>query len=284
MMSRVHGASAATIALLTLATVSFAQDPTPVVIPPADSVAATPAPAPVVVDTARAGPARPVKKRNLPDRRASLGGSFGFSWFVADKDYSHSRTSDGFGDADVSQRLAFQAVFRYQMSDSWRWQVSPGYTWTGYKEDSPIPFTDPNFPQDQTKENMLTLVLPFTGQIQYTQDRGRWRHHLGGGGGAYRVWVENQRKVLQDPISTKRHSGFYPGLCAEFGTEYFLTSLTGVSLEWSAAGHWIFAQRDEQFPSGFNSFLGYVDLRFGAAYHFNPMRVGAKKPAEPAKP
>jgi hypothetical protein len=182
-------------------------------------------------------------------------------------------------------RLAFQAVFRYQMSPSWRWQIAPGFTWAGYKEGSPIPFTDPNFPTATTKNDMLVLTLPLTAQLQYTMDRGRWRHHLGVGGGAYRVWIENQRKVLQDPVSTKRHSGTYSGLDAEIGSEYFLQSLSTVSLEYSAGGHWIFAERDEQFPSGYNSFIGYFDLRFGANYHFSPSRVGAKKQmADPRNP
>jgi hypothetical protein len=178
-------------------------------------------------------------------------------------------------------RLSFQAVFRYQMSGSFRWQVAPAFTWAGYREGSPIPFTDPNFPTDPDKDDMLVLTLPLTAQLQYTMDKGRWRHHLGAGGGAYRVWIENQRKVLQDPVTTVRHSGFYPGVNAEIGTEYFLQSLSSVSLEWSASGHWIFAQRDEQFPSGYNSFLGFFDLRFGASYYFNPSRVGKKTMATP---
>ena len=58
-----------------------------------------------------------------------------------------------------------------------------------------------NFPADVTKENMLTLVLPVSAQLQYTQKRGAWLYHLGAGPGLYRVWVENRRKVLKDPLN-----------------------------------------------------------------------------------
>lgn len=262
MISRWFGVSFALLAWLTVAPVCLAQDiSTP---PPAPAPAASPKPAP--------------KKALIYVKRASMGGLIGWSSFYADKDYSSARDGmGGWSGSNTRGRPAFQATFRYQFSNWFRWQISPGYTWSGY-QDGPMPFRDPYSSADTTTKEVLTQVLPLTAQLQFVRSRGDWVYHLGAGGGAYRVWVENRRHVLADPVTFVRHSGFYPGLCAEFGTARVLHSLSSVSLEAALDGHWVFAQRDEQFPSGFNSFLFVIEAKVGANYHFDPARFLTKSP------
>lgn len=204
-------------------------------------------------------------------RRASIGGMIGGSLMTADADYS----------AGAAPRMAFSASFRYQVRSWLRWQVSPGFLWVAYDNNEPIPFTDPNYPADATKAEALTLVVPVSAQAQLLVTRGLWCYHLGAGPGLYRVWLENRRKVLQDPVSHKRHRGVYAGLSGEIGVERYLKSLTDVSIEGTLSGHLVFAQRDAQFPSGYDSNLFPITLRLGANYHFSP---GRKKsaPAAPA--
>ena len=121
---------------------------------------------------------------------AGLGGLVGGAQVFADADYSNRRTPSGeFGSRDTQPRFAFAANFRYAMTPWLRWQVSPGFLWVGYDQDSPLPFPDPNHPADTTKENVLTLILPVSAQLQWTPTRGPWHYHVGAGPGVYRVWV-----------------------------------------------------------------------------------------------
>jgi len=148
--------------------------------------------------------------------------------------------------------------------------VSPGFLWTGYKDHAKAPFETDYFPGDSLKGRYLTLMMPVQAQLQLLQHTKGWLFHEGVGGGVYRVWIEQDRHVVKDPISKRLHTGFYPGVTAEIGGERFLKSLSSVSLEWSAASHLVFAGRDEQFPSGFNSNVWTSELRFGANYWFTP--------------
>jgi len=212
-------------------------------------------------------------------RRGGIGGQIGGSQLVADADYSSARAASGeFGELDARPRFAFSANFRYVVNSWLRWQVSPGFFWAGYKHTSPLPFQDPNFPSDLTKEKLLTLVIPISAQVQVTRRRGDWLYHAGGGPGVYRVWVENRRKVLKDPTTKRLHQGFYPGASAQLGVERFLKTLPATAIEVSAAGHWAFADRPDQFPSGFNSALLGVELRVGGNYYFELTRFVKKKP------
>ncbi len=186
------------------------------------------------------------------------------------------------GDADYSagakSRLMFSASWRYALAPWLRWQLSPEFTWAGYLKKEPAPFRDPNFPSDSTKADYLTLLLPMTAQLQFTKSHGSWLFYAGGGPGAYRVWIENHRKVLKDPLSKKLHRGVYPGATVQIGVEKFLKSLSSTSLELSVGAHYVFAERAEQFPSGFDSKLTDVGVRFGATYYFVP-NFGKKKDA-----
>ena len=209
-------------------------------------------------------------------RRGAIGGMMGFSQVVADADYSK----------DALPRMAFAANLRYVVNPWLRWQVSPGFLWAGYDHTSPMPFEDPNYPDDATKEEVLTLMLPVSAQVQVTQQRGRWLYHVGAGPGVYRVWVENRRKVLKDPYTKMLHRGFYPGVSGQLGAERFLTTLQSTAIEASAAGHWAFADRPEQFPSGFNSAILGIELRIGVNYYFNvggPPKPKSGSAAPPAK-
>jgi hypothetical protein len=217
------------------------------------------------------------------NRRASLGGLVGAGQMYADGDYSSRRNADGsFDGRDAQIRFAFAANFRYQMNSWLRWQVSPGFFWVGYAHDSPLPFPDENFPDDKTKEHVLTLVLPVSFQLQWTPSRGPWHYHVGGGPGVYRVWVENRRKVMKDPITKVNHKGFYPGVSGQIGVERFLKAMPVTSIEASIASHWAFATRPDQFPSGFNSSLLGVEVRVGANYYFDTAMFSHKKTAAPA--
>ncbi len=215
--------------------------------------------------------------------QASFGGSAGLSRFLGDGDYTHARDGGGsgrdlWGTRDAAMRFGFAAHLRYTMSKHWRWQVSPGFTWAGYKKNSPAPFKTAYFPNDSLKDEYLTLVMPVSAQLQWLQRGKNWLFHEGVGGGVYRVWVQQDRHVVKDPLSRRLHRGFYPGVSAEFGAERFLKAMPSVSLEFVAASHLVFAERDEQFPLGFNSNVWTSEIRFGANYHFSPL-TAKKKPA-----
>jgi len=208
--------------------------------------------------------------------RASLGAGAGISRFMADADYVKERDGGGtgrdlWGTRDAAMRFAFAAQMRYAWSNHFRWQVSPGFLWTGYKDQAKAPFKTDYFPNDSLMQNYLTLVMPATAEVQLLQRTRGWLLHEGVGAGVYRVWIEQDRHVVKDPITKRLHTGFYPGVTAEIGAERFLKALTTVSLEWTVQSHYIFAERDEQFPSGFNSNLWTIEARFGANYWFNPM-------------
>lgn len=191
--------------------------------------------------------------------RASVGGGFGVSTFVKDADYS----------AGAAPRFSFGGAFRYVLAPWLRWQVSPGFTWTAYNVGTPAPFLDPQFPSDVAKDRYLTLLTPISAQAQILAKRGWWLYHVGAGPSINRVWVENRRKVLEDPQSHNRHRGEYLGLAAELGAERFLRGLTTTSIEGAIDGHMVFAQRDKQFPSGYNSNLLAVEGRLSVNYYFD---------------
>jgi hypothetical protein len=94
-----------------------------------------------------------------------VGGQIGGSYFGVDRMFG----GDWFGDYSkwAMPRFSFAGQFRYVHSRHWRWQVSPGYTWTAYKTGTAIPFTDVNSPDDKVKDDMLVQLLPSTAQLQY---------------------------------------------------------------------------------------------------------------------
>ena len=263
MMKSVRGVSIALFALLTAASVCLAQGE-PGTPPPAT---------PSTTTTTETKPADVFKFGN--PGHASLGGGVGLSYFLADADYVKSRDGGGtdrdvWGSRDAQMRFAFAANFRYTMTKRFRWQVSPGFLWTGYKDDARAPFRTDYYPNDSLKAEWLALVMPVTAQIQFLHRSGAWLLHEGVGGGIYRVWVEQNRHVVKDPITKELHNNFFPGVTAEIGAERFLKAITSVSLEWTAQTHYVFATTDDDFPSGFNSNVWTVELRFGANYHFDP--------------
>jgi len=202
--------------------------------------------------------------------KGGVGGQIGGSYFG----YDRMLGSDWFGDYSkgAMPRFSFAGQFRYVSSRHWRWQVNPGFTWTAYKTSTAIPFTDPNLPQRTSKDQMIVQLLPITVQLQYVVKRGQWLYHAGLGPGAYRVMVQDDRKVLKDPLTFRLHRGLYPGGSFELGAERFLRAITTTSIEMTWANHLVFAQRDEQFPSGYNSNLMAMELRLGVNYYFDPLR------------
>jgi hypothetical protein len=219
---------------------------------------------------------------------ASMGGALGLSRFMADGDYTMSRDGTGTGhdvwsSRDAASRFAFAAPLRYTSTRHWRWQVEAGFLWTGYKDNAKAPFKTAAFPDDSLKSNWLTLMMPIHAQLQFLQhSKSGWQFFEGAGPGVYRVWVEQNRKVVKDPVTKRLHTGFYPGFTGSVGVERYLKSLSAVSLEFNLTSHLVFAQRDEQFPSGFNSNVWTTELRFGANYYFDPKfekhAGGAKTP------
>jgi hypothetical protein len=202
--------------------------------------------------------------------KGGIGGQIGGSYFGFDRMFG----GDWFGDYSdgAMPRAGFAAQFRYVQSRHWRWQVSPGFTWSAYKTGTDLPFTDVNAPADRVKDRVLTLVVPITAQMQYVMRRGQWFYHAGVGPGLYRVWIENHRKVLRDPETLRLHRGLYAGGTFELGVERFLKSITTTSIEASWSNHLVFTQRDDQFPSGFNSNLMAMEWRLGVNYYFDPLR------------
>ncbi len=204
--------------------------------------------------------------------KAGVGCQMGGSYFGFDRAFG----SQWFGDYSdgAMPRFSFAAQFRYVQSPHLRWQVSPGFTWTAYKTGTPIPFTDLRNPTDNSKDQMLTLLVPISAQAQYVVKRGQWLYHAGLGPGLYRVMVENHRKVLQDPnpASLRLHRGLYWGGTFELGAERFLRAITTTSIEFSWTNHLVLTQRNDQFPSGFDSNLMAMEWRVGVNYYFDPLK------------
>jgi hypothetical protein len=199
--------------------------------------------------------------------RGAIGGQIGISRFWADGDYSEG----------ASSRPAFSGHYRYVVSHRFRWQISPGFTWSGYSSQVPMPVPDGNFPEDVTKNTNLVLLLPMTFEIQYMMHTKKWHYHVGAGPGAYRVWIENERIPLVDPVTFSRHQGVYAGFTGEIGVERFTRALPSTSVEACVVTHWVFAQRDEQFVSGYNSFIAATEIRIGANYYFDMSRLAGRK-------
>ncbi len=256
MIPRTLWSSIAAAALLTAASTCLAQD--------APAPPATPAATPPAVTAPSAMGAVP--------GTGSMGGMTGASMFYAADDYS----------AGAQPRMAFSAAFRYTMKPWLRWQVSPGFAWAAYTNTEPVPFIDPAYPTDTTKDRYLTLLLPVSAQVQLLAHRGQWLYHLGAGPGVYRVWLENHRKVVKDPVSLRYHRGLYPGATVELGAERYLRSLPSVSVEFATTSHYVLATKDEDFPSGYNSAVGVVELRVGVNYHFNLANKPKKASADPS--
>jgi hypothetical protein len=192
--------------------------------------------------------------------RASLGAAFGVSHHFADADYSEG----------ASPRIASSARFRYVVNDWLRLQFGFGHTWTAYANDRPAPFADLNFPDDTLKTEHLSQVVPIAFQLQLLRRGPQWVYHVGAGPGIYRVWLQNRRKVLKDPVTLRLHRGLYWGASGQIGAERFLAALPSTSVELGAAAHWVFAERDEQFPSGYNSFVAVAEVTIGVNYYFTP--------------
>jgi hypothetical protein len=192
--------------------------------------------------------------------KGGIGGQLGVGKVLSAEDYS----------AGATTRFSFAFHWRYALAPWLRWQISPGFTWAGYDEKTPAPYRDRNFPADSTKAEYLALLLPASMQLQFTKNAGPWLFYAGGGPGVYRVWVENRRKVLKDPVSLNLHRGLYPGATVQAGVEHFIKALSSTSLEVTVDAHYVFAERDEQFPSGWNSKLSAVGVRIGGNYYFVP--------------
>lgn len=200
--------------------------------------------------------------------RGAIGGQIGGSRFWADADFSEGARS----------RFAFSGHFRYVLNNRIRWQISPGFTWTGYSGAVAAPVLDGRFPQDVTKRTFLTLLLPVSFEMQLLAHRGKWHYHLGAGPGVYRVSVENRHNVILDPITFRRHIGLFPGVTGEIGVERFVKSMPSTSVEACVTTHWVFTDNPEDFPVGYNSNLAATEIRIGANYYFDMSRLAKKKP------
>lgn len=209
---------------------------------------------------------------HLPGR-GSVGVQFGGSQIVSGGDYQKG----------AQPRLAMAGHFRYVISEHLRWQITPYLTWAAYRNDEPVPFPDPNFPGDATKDRHLTIVAGGSGQLQWVNGRDPWRMHVGAGPAVYRVWVQNRRKVLKDPDLLRLHRGAYLGATAEIGAERFLKSLPNTSIEFTLGAHMVFAKRDDQFPRGYNDSPLIVDARLGAHYYYDFKRGKNPDTPVPAK-
>jgi len=208
----------------------------------------------------------------LQPGKGGVGAQTGLSTFRFDR----ALGSDWFGDysSDALTRFAFSGQFRYVVNPWLRWQVSPGFTWAAYKHDVPAPFPDLNFPGETVKDHYLTLLLPVSAQAQWYFMSGKnegggpkWVYHVGAGPGIYRVWVENHRKVLKDPVSLKLHRKLHFGGSAQLGVERFLTALPSTSIEASLGAHLALAQHDD-YVSGIDSNLMAVEFKIGTTYYF----------------
>ncbi len=264
MNPRVGWVSSVVFALLTSVSVCLAQD--------------SPAPA-VVLDSTAAKTTTPALVAQVGDQPmfGGLGGQLGFGDFPSGGVGQGNAPSAGDYSRYAQPRMSFAAKLRYTFAPSWRWQVSPGFMWASYsKRSNPAPFKDLNFPTDTTKDNYLSLMLPISTQVQWVARGHALVWHVGLGPGLYRVWVENHRKVVRDPVTLRLHRGMYFGATAEIGVEHFFKALPTVSFESTLDLNYVAAKRDKQFPSGFNATVTAVGLRVGANYYFN-LRPAPKK-------
>jgi hypothetical protein len=198
--------------------------------------------------------------------KGAVGGQLGGSYFRFDRAIG----ADWFGDysAGAQMRFAFSGHFRYVVNPWLRWQIGPGFTWAGYNDHAQPPFTDLNFPDETEKDAYLTLLLPVSAQAQYVIKRGSWLYYAGAGPGFYRVWVQNHRKVLKDPVSLKLHRKIHPGASGQIGVERFFKGLPSTSLDVALAGHLVFAEDDDEYVSGWNSNLMALEAKVGLTYYF----------------
>lgn len=204
---------------------------------------------------------------NYSPGRGSIGGQFGISTFRLDRWFGES----WFGDYSegAKNRFAFGASFRYVATPWLRFQVSPGLSWAGYHAEIPAPFDDVRFPDDHDKGDWLAIMVPISLQAQGVVRRGRMLYHVGAGPGLYRVWVQNHREVLKDPVTLRLHRALYPGASGELGVERFMTELSSTSVELTLAGHLAFSEDDEAFVSGLNSNALALELKVGLHYYFD---------------
>ena len=247
MNSRVRWVSGAILSLLTVASACLAAEP------PTSAVAAD------------SGRRQPRPRRHTAAISAAS---------AASADSSASGYVPGYQDYSkyAQVRMSFSANWRYNLSrslalaDQPRTSSGPGYS----KHSNPAPFQDPNFPADPYKDDYLTLVLPISAQIQWVH-RGRslvW--HLGAGPGAYRVWVENHRKVVPDPVTFDHHKGIYWGGSAELGFEHFFKSLPTTSSEVTLDSTTSTPSATISSPPGSTAPDWRSGLRVGANYYFEP--------------
>jgi len=250
-----------------------AADSAAIVLPPSDP----PTAAPVLTDSASIHVATPVAAPKpaaaafhpgLAPGRAGLSGGLGGSWIWAEDDYAEG----------ALPRFNLLGSFRYQMTERWRLQLSPGFTWNAYTKHASPPYTDPLKPDDLTKQHYLTLLTPFSAQIQWVGKGTTWIPHYGIGPGVYRVVVEHDRDDLFDPITFKVHRGVYLGATIEAGMERFMKGSTNVSVEMNLINHFIVATRDDQFPAGWNSGIANVAVNVALNYYFDLARLKQKEP------
>jgi hypothetical protein len=252
-----RAASLALLAVLTPALPARAQDTTATAPPATATAPAASAAAPVAMPTTGSVPGR-----------AGIGGLLGGSWFYAAGDYAEG----------ALPRFDFAASLRYQINPRLRFQFSPGFTWSGYSKHADPPFINPAFPTETTKENYIVQLVPMSAQIQFTRRGRTWFQHLGIGPGLYRVLIQQNRKDLEDPATFRVHRGLYLGGTVEYGAERYFKGMANTSVELNVANHWVNAQRDDQFPSGWNDWLGAVAIRVGANYYFDLVKLKPKEP------
>ena len=204
--------------------------------------------------------------------RAGIGGQIGSSFIFAGGDYA-----DG-----AQPRLSFAGHFRYQADAHWGWQFSPQFTWNGYVSHANAPFEAQNsVPGNRTKQKYLTQIAGLGSQLQYFGGSGDTRWHVGFGPGVYRVVVQNNRKVVMDPVTTELHKSAHLGLGAEFGIERLTKRLANTSLEATVALQTVFAGDDTKYASGWNGTPMLVEIRIGAQHYYDfrrskPAAKGAK--------
>jgi hypothetical protein len=73
------------------------------------------------------------------------------------------------------------------------------------------------------------------------------------------------------------HRGVYLGATVEVGVETYIKSMPNTSIELNLVNHFIAAQRDDQFPAGWNSGVANVAANIGINYYFDLGRLKKKE-------
>ena len=206
--------------------------------------------------------------------KGAVGGIIGVPFFLADEDTKNGQ----------SPRILAQGQFQYAITSKTRLALSAGYGWIGYKSGTPSPYKlwDPGTGDSvQVMDDVLTKFQPISATFLRSfraQGKG-FVPYAGLGVNLTRIEIVNKRQKIKDPATFDPYVNWAPGVHAQGGFEYFLSSNQNVSFDGHGRFAKLFSKDEAQFPSGFTGPHAYFTLNFGVNVYFWPI---GRKPIEVA--